>query len=174
MYPRSPRRTLAVLALLSSLPLACGRDLIQLRPTQAFVPGPFDGLEVIASVAGGADPIPVRGSRLAYAGLTEATRRFIDSAAHPWAERHRPLRAGGWQLLVEITRSDAEVETGRLTVEIEARVTLRGTIGQVHLGQTHGYCKVADTLAGDGTPIVYTCLERLSRDLAGWLEGENP
>jgi hypothetical protein len=77
-------------------------------------------------------------------------------------------------MLVEIIRSDAEVQDGRLTVELEARVTLRGTVGQLHLGQTHGYCKISDALAGDGSPVVYQCLERMSRDLAGWLEGQNP
>jgi hypothetical protein len=170
-----PRCSLAAVAL-SASSVACAPQLIQLRPGS---PAPLAverlaPLEVIASVAGGADPLPVRGGRFAYAGLTDATRRSVEAAARPWAERQRARRPGGWQLLVEVTRSDAELQAGRLSVEIETRVTLRGTIGQVHLAQTHGYCKVADTFGGDGSSVVTTCLERLSRDLAGWLEGQSP
>jgi hypothetical protein len=169
-----PRPSLGAIALLSSLPLACFHELVPLVPAAGNEVEHVEGLEVVASIAGGSDPLPVRGAWPVYGGLTEALRASIETAAEPWAERHGALRPGGWQLLVEITRSDAELRAGRLTVEIETRVTLRGTIGQVHLGQTHGYCKVADTFAGDGAPVVTACLERLSRDLAGWLEGRAP
>jgi hypothetical protein len=173
----SPHRTLvAGLGLLLSLPLACAPEVIQLRPERGALrpTGPLEPLEMIVSVAGGSDPLPVQGRRIAYGGLTGAVGRFMQSDSLPWAERHRTLRPGGWQMLVEITRSDAEVQAGRLTVELEARVTLRGTEGQIHLGQTHGYCKVAGALVGDGAPVVYQCLERMARDLTGWLEGQNP
>jgi hypothetical protein len=57
-------------------------------------------------------------------------------------------------------------------------VTLRGTAGQIHIGQTRGYCKQTDDggdgVSDDGSLVVYRCLERMSRDLAGWLEGLNP
>jgi hypothetical protein len=171
-----PRPSLAAVALLSSISFGCARELIQLPPgpVAALAIERIESLEVVASVAGGADPLPLRGGRLAYAGLTDATRRFIEAAGRPWAERQRARRPGGWQLLVELTRSDADLQGGRLTVEIETRVTLRGTVGQVHIGQTHGYCKVAETFTGDGSSVVTGCLERLSRDLAGWLEGQSP
>jgi hypothetical protein len=172
----SSRRSLLAVALLLSTSLACARRLIELRSGPAATP-PVEHLatlEVVASVAGGADPLPLQGGRLAYAGLTDATRRFIEAVARPWAEGHRARRPGGWQLLVELTRAEATLDAGRLTVEIETRVTLRGTIGQVHLGQTHGYCKTADTFTGDGSLVVTACLERLSRDLGGWLAGQSP
>jgi hypothetical protein len=171
------RRSFAAgIALLLSLPLGCAPALVQLRPEREPVrsAGFVEPLEVIASLAGGADPLPVRGSRIAYGGLTGATGQFVGAAARSWAERHRAARPGGWQLLVEIIRSDAETGAGGLTVELETRVTLRGTRGQIHLGQGRGYCKVTGAMTGDGSPVVYQCLERMSRDLAGWLEGLNP
>lgn len=133
-----------------------------------------DELEVITSLAGGSDPLPVRGSRLAYRGLSDATSQVLEAATAPWVQQHRGLRRGGWQLLIEIIRADAEVQAGNMTVEIETRATFRGTSGQVHLAQTHGYCRVAHPLVGDGSPVVYECLDRMSRDLAGWLEGQLP
>lgn len=170
-----PRPSLGALALLSSLPLACFHELVPLTPAEMGSPvDHVEGLEVVASMAGGTDPLPVRGGWPVYGGLTEALRASVEAAAQPWAARHRALRPGGWQLLVETTRTDADLQAGTLTVEIEARVTLRGTTGQVHLGQTHSYCKAAAPLAGDGAPVVHACLERLSRDLAGWLEGRAP
>jgi hypothetical protein len=170
------RSLIAGLGLLLSLPLGCATEVIPLRPERGSASSlaPLKPLEVIVSLSGASDPLPVQGRRIAYGGLTAAVGQFMEAASRPWADRHRTSRPGGWQMLVEIIRSDAELQAGRLTVELEARVTLRGTVGQIHLGQTHGYCKVAGTLAGDGSPVVYRCLERMSRDLAGWLEGQNP
>jgi hypothetical protein len=77
-------------------------------------------------------------------------------------------------MLVEIVRSDARWGDGQLAVELEARVTLRGTAGPVHLGQTRGYCQLSAPPDGDGSAVVYQCLERMSRDLLGWLQGIDP
>jgi len=172
----SPHPSLVAALGLLSLTLGCTPQIIQLRPEWGAPRpiGALEPLELIVSVAGGSDPLPVQGRRIVYGRLTGAVGQFMEAASRPWAERHRALRPGGWQMLVEIIRSDAELQAGRLTVELEARVTLRGTVGQIHLGQTHGYCKVSDALAGDGSPVVYQCLERMARDLAGWLEGQNP
>jgi hypothetical protein len=63
--------------------------------------------------------MPVRGSHVAYGGLTSATGQAIVAAAAPWAERHRSERVGGWRMLVEIIRSEAETQSGVMTVEIE-------------------------------------------------------
>jgi hypothetical protein len=164
------------LGLLLSLSPGCASEVIQLRPERGAPRplGPLEPLEVIPSLAGASDPLPVEGRRIAYRGLTAAVGQFMAAASRPWAERHRATRPGGWQMLVELIRSNADERAGRLTIELEARVTLRRTVGQIHLGQTHGYCKVSDALAGDGSPVVYQCLQRMSRDLAGWLEGQNP
>jgi hypothetical protein len=154
----------------------CAPEFVQLQPDRVAPPPPSAAqpFEVILSVAGGADPLPVRGDLIVYGGVADATRRFVAAAVAPWAARHQQARPGGWQLQVELVRSDAEAGGGLITVEIETRVTLRGTIGQVHLGQTRGYCKVSLAPTGDGSGVVYSCLERMSRDLAGWLEGQSP
>ena len=151
------------------------RIVIELRPVSpeggADNPAP---LEVVTSVAGGTDPLPVAGSHLAYGGLTTLTGHLISATTQPWAEHNRAVRPGGWQLLVEITRSEASLRSATLTVEIETRVTLRGTVGQIDLAQTQGHCKATSPFLGDGSSIVATCLEQMSRDLAGWLQGRAP
>jgi len=174
---RLRRRFVARVGLgLVSLLAGCAPELVWLQPDRAAVP-PLDAgqaLEVIVTVVGGGDPLAVHGGRIEYAGMADAARRFVAAAARPWVERHRGARAGGWQMLLELVRSDADLRAGRLTVELETRVTLRGTVGQVHLGQTRGYCKWSEAPAGDGSVVVYQCLSRMSRDLAGWLEGLEP
>jgi hypothetical protein len=149
--------------------------VIELEPVRpvTLVDGPAQ-IEVVASLAGGTDPLPVGGSHFAYGGLTTLTGYLIAETTQQWAERHRMLRPGGWQLLVEITRSDAELRSGRLTIEIDTRVTLRATDGQTDLAQTQGHCKTTDAYLGDGSPVVVACLERMSRDVAGWLQGRAP
>lgn len=119
--------------------------------------------------------MPVRGSDVVYGGLSGATGQAIAAATEPWGERHSSERAGGWQMLVEIIRSEAETQSRLMTVEIETRVTMRGSLGQIHLGQTRGYCKVSEVAAeSHGARVVFRCLDRMARDLAGWLEGLDP
>jgi hypothetical protein len=154
---------------------ACGAWLVQLDRGGTAAPRPASPLlEVVPSNAGAPDPTPVWGSSIVYGGLAAAAGQAIGAAAYPWAARHAAERAGGWQLLVELVRAEADAQDGRLTVEIEARVTLRATVGQVHLGQTRGYCKLTEAFAGDGAPVVHQCLARLARDLSGWLDGITP
>jgi hypothetical protein len=173
--PRTKRRRLSsVAAAAIAAGAGCAPSLVQLDagPANAGAPAPF--LEVIATNSGADDPLPVTDTVIRFGGLAAAAGRFVSSAARPWAERNAAARPGGWQLLVEIVRSNAEVGDGRLTVEIETRMTLRATLGQAHLGQTRGYCKVSEPLSGDGSHVVYECFTRLGRDLAGWLDGISP
>lgn len=171
-------RVAASLLLLVHLGLVgCTPQLIQLQPDGESMLPPATGqpLEVIASLAGGSDPMKVHCGRMVFGGLVGAASRTVAASTMPWAARHLAERAGGWQMLVELIRTEAEMQAGRLTVEIETRVTLRGAQGQIHLGQTRGYCKVSDVVAdADGSRVVFQCLDRMARDLAGWLEGLNP
>jgi hypothetical protein len=168
--PLVPARAVLVAAAVNG----CAPSLVPLdaAPAGGVSPPPF--LEVIATNAGGTDPLPVTDTVIRFGGLAIAAGRFASSAAGPWAQLHAAARPGGWQLLLEIVRSNADVADGHLTVEIETRITLRATLGQVHLGQTRGYCKVSEPVSSDGAPVVYQCLARLGRDLAGWLDGISP
>ena len=177
--PATPRRARQIQAALvltvAAAAVGCPVRVIPLRAERPPLPAAGQALEVIPSLAGAADPMPVRFTDIAFGDVAVTTARLIAAAAAPWAARHARERPGGWQMLLEIVRSDAEVREGRLTVEIEARVTVRATAGQMHIGQTRGYCRQSDDLGGgDGSPVVNRCLERMSRDLAGWLEGLNP
>lgn len=165
----------ASLALLLQVALAsCAPRMIHLQPEAEWMlsPATSQPLGIVVSLAGGSDPMPVRSSRVVYGGLGSTTSRAIAAVVTPWVERHRSERSGGWQMLVEIVRSEADMQSGRLTIEIETRVTMRGALGPIHLGQTLGYCKVSDVVGDtDGSRLVFRCLDRMARDLAGWLEG---
>ncbi|HEY3356620.1 MAG TPA: hypothetical protein VGQ83_25440 [Polyangia bacterium] len=167
---RAKRSMAALIALL--LGAGCGPRLV---PLAAPAARGDSGLELVAEVAGGADPLPAAGGGLAFSGVARASGAFVAAAAEPWARRHRDARPGGWRLLVELTQARARLSDGALTVELETRVTLSARAGQLHLGQTRGYCRETDTFSARAPAAVAArCLERMGRDLAGWLEGVSP
>jgi hypothetical protein len=122
------------------------------------------------------DPLPVRGSDIVYGDVEAALGIAVSTATAPWADAHREhdvATHGGWTVLVEVIGADAELEPGgRVVVGIEARATLRTRNGNVYLGQTQLGCREGGLVSADrGAPIVYRCMMRVGRDLAGWLGG---
>jgi hypothetical protein len=60
-------------------------------------------------------------------------------------------------------------------VTLGVRATLRARKGNHYLGQTQAFCRdgaIAD--GGNAAPVLYACMTRLSRDLAGWLGAIEP
>jgi hypothetical protein len=131
-------------------------------------------LHVIPYIDDAADPLPLQGESVVFAGVASTLADAIGVATQSWAQRHQAERPGGWELRVDLIHSRAEAAHGRITVELATRVTLSATIGQMYLAQTHGYCQRSDVLASDPTATVYGCMEGMARDLAGWLEGVRP
>ena len=77
----------ASLALLVQVALAsCAPRVIQLQPEAEWMLSPATGqpLEIVVSLAGGSDPMPVRSSRVVYGGLGSATNRAIATVVTPW------------------------------------------------------------------------------------------
>jgi hypothetical protein len=149
--------------------------VVPLRPAAAAETGSPPGpLHVIPYIDDAADPLPLQGDGVVFAGVASTLAETIRVATFGWAERHRAARPGGWELRVDLIQSRAEASRGRITVELATRVTLNATTGQVYLAQTHGYCKRSDVLASDPTATVYGCMEAMAHDLAGWLEGVQP
>jgi hypothetical protein len=133
-------------------------------------------LEVVSRSTAIPDPLPVRGSNVVYGEVERALGTAVSMAAGPWADLHRndPVALhGGWTVLVEMVGADAELEAGgRVVVGIEVRATLRTRSGNVFLGQTQLGCREGGLVSADqGAPVVYRCMLRLGRDLAGWLGG---
>jgi hypothetical protein len=132
-------------------------------------------LEVVTRATAIPDPLPVRGSSVAYSDIEAALGLAVSSAGVPWAEAHRDKRPDGWQLFVEITRAEAEEDAGRLRVTIDVRATLRGRAGNVYLAQTSANCRQTGlTDAESGGAVVYACMTRLGRDLTSWLSAVQP
>jgi hypothetical protein len=132
-------------------------------------------LDVVSENTSGTDPLPVAGSSFEFQYVSSALGGFIGAAVRDWAERHRAQRVGGWQVFVELTRSRADVSDGRLTVELDARITLRGAIGLVYLAQTPGHCKEALPFDPKNASVpAYQCMERMAKDIAGWVEAVSP
>jgi hypothetical protein len=145
-------------------------------PAFAAPPSSATPLEVSSRSTAVPDPLPVRGSDIVYGDLESAMGAAITTAVLPWAEAHRndsvALR-GGWSVLVEVTGADAELEAGgRVVVGLDVRATLRTRSGNAYLGQTQLGCREGGLVAADqGAPVVYRCMLRVGRDLAGWLAG---
>jgi hypothetical protein len=57
-------------------------------------------------------------------------------------------------------------------VGLDVRATLRTRAGNVYLGQTQLGCREGGLVSAEqGAPVVYRCMLRVGRDLAGWLAG---
>jgi hypothetical protein len=133
-------------------------------------------LEVVSRGTAVPDPLPVRGSDIVYGDVESALGYAVSSATVPWADAHRDhavAKHGGWTVLVEVIGADAELEAaGRIVVGLDVRVTLRTRNGNTYLGQTQLGCHEGGLRsAEDGAPVLYRCMMRIGRDLAGWLGG---
>jgi hypothetical protein len=132
-------------------------------------------LEVVTRSTGVREPLPVDGADVTYGDVETALGHAISTAAVPWAEAHRQRRPEGWQLTVELTHADATYKEGRLIVTLVARATLRTRVDRTYLAQTQVSCRQAGVVAAErGSPVVFSCMEQLSRDLAGWLGQVEP
>lgn len=133
-------------------------------------------LEVVSRATAVPDPLPVRNSDIVYGDLEAALGTAVSTATAPWADAHKSAkvaRAGGWTVLVEVTGADAELERGgRIVIGMDVRATLRTRAGNVYLGQTDLNCRDGGLRSADeGAPVIYRCMMRIGRDLAGWLGG---
>jgi hypothetical protein len=175
-------RSLSALIAVAALVSGCGgapRIVPLIRAAGAPVtPTPSNAtpLEVVSRSTAVPDPLPVRGSEIVYGDLEAALGSAVTTAVASWAaaERGSPgARRGGWTVLVEVTGAEAELEVGgRVVVGLDVRATLRTRNGNVYLGQTQLGCREGGLVsAEEGAPVVYRCMMRVGRDLAGWLGG---
>lgn len=132
-------------------------------------------LEVVTRSTSVQDPLPVAGTRVAYADFEAALGHAVSSASVPWANDNQGRRPGGWQLFVEVIQAEAEHDGSRLLVTIGVRATLRARVGGEHIAQTETTCRDGGIVpAQRGAPILYACMSRIGRDLASWLAAAEP
>ena len=179
--PRGPQSVVVLaLVLAASATSACGgaSEVVPLL-TAAGVPltqPTTVPLRVVTRSTAVQDPIPVRGSAVAYTDIEGALGHAIASATVPWAEAHRgaPGSKEGWELFVEVTSDGATYDGGRMVFSIGVRATLHQRAGNVYVAQTQASCRQAAVTRPDqGAPTMYRCMMGIGRDLAGWLDGVN-
>jgi hypothetical protein len=114
--------------------------------------------------------MPVTGSSFNFADLEGALGHAITTATVPWADAHKNARPGGLQLVVDVVEAHAEFDAGRLSVTLTARATLRTRRDHDYIAQTQASCRDAGlTDPKHGATVIYGCMTRMGRDLAGWL-----
>jgi hypothetical protein len=178
MAKREATSLTIALAMAASL-VACGTQRVALLSTAGIpvtaTPAGGVPLEVVTRGAAVPDPMPVRGSSVSYGDVEAALGLAVSSAGVPWAEAHRAKRPEGWQLVVDLTRAEAEERHGRLIVTLDVRATLRARAGNVYIAQTQAHCRQAGVVeAADGGQVVYACMSRVGRDLTAWLAAVEP
>jgi hypothetical protein len=133
-------------------------------------------MQINGTTAGGRDPLPIDSTDVSFEGVVHALEQHVERSTWDWADRHVADRPGGWEMHLELVRAGSNVGEGQVTVELDARVTLRGAAGHEHLGQTTGHCKQTElaTTSEQIGAVAHLCMEHLARDLAGWLEGVKP
>lgn len=140
-------------------------------PVTMTPPGDIS-LEVLTRSTAVQDPLQVVGTHVAYADLEGALGHAVSTATIPWADAHKNARAGGLQLVVDVVEASAEWSHGRLKVTLTTRATLRTRRNQDYVAQTQASCHDAGLTDPDhGALVLYACMTRLGRDLAGWLGG---
>jgi hypothetical protein len=154
-------------------------EIVPLLRTAPVVANTNAPLEVVSRATAIADPLPVRNSDIVFGDIEAALGTAVSTATAPWAEAHRetPIgKNGGWTVLVEITGAEAELEPGgRVVIGMDVRATLRTRNGNSYLGQTQLNCRDGGLRSADqGAPVIYRCMMRIGRDLAGWLGGGVP
>ena len=151
---------------------ACGSStkIVRVVPDTASTGGtsvtPADPtFEVITQLAGAKDPLPVAGGDSEYADLE---RSLATALVHAVIPRHDSV------LTVELVRADAQYEHGRLSVSLVVRGTLRTRIG-AFIAQTQSVCRDGAIITPDsGGRVMWACMTRISKDIAGWLDGLPP
>lgn len=133
-------------------------------------PGKDIPLEVVTRSTGVRDPLPVEGSAVTYGDVETSLGHAVSSAAVPWADARRSQQPDGWQIFVELISADASFSGGRLVVTLGVRATLRTRASRTYLAQTQAHCRQGGVIPPErGAPVVFGCMERIGRDLAGWL-----
>jgi hypothetical protein len=118
--------------------------------------------EVVTQLAGARDPLPVAGGDAEYADLE---RSLAQAIVHAVAPRHASV------LTVELVRADAQYDHGRLSVALVVRGTLRTRLG-AYIAQTQVVCRDGAIVTPDvGARVMWSCMARIGKDLAGWLDG---
>ena len=168
------------LAVLSAIAIGCGGPRIIPLIEASGIPltqTPPDSipLEVVTRSTGIREPVPVEGTSISYGDVETSLGHAISSAAVPWAAARRARRPEGYQLTVELTRADASYAEGRMIVTLGTRATLRTREGRTYLAQTQANCRQAGMVPAEGgAPVMFACMERIGRDLAGWLAQVEP
>jgi hypothetical protein len=173
------RHLMTSATVLTALVVGCGAETQTTVPllTAAGIPitmtPPGDiSLEVLTRSTAVQDPLPVIGTHVAYADLEGALGHAVSTATIPWADAHKTARPGGLQLVVDVVEATAEYGKGRLKVTLTTRATLRTRRDQDYVAQTQASCHNAGLTDPDhGAIVLYACMTRLGRDLAGWLGG---
>lgn len=154
---------------------AGGREVVPLLATAGIpVSEPVTApLEIVTRSTAVPDPLPVRGTNVAYADVEAALGHAVATATVPWADRHRGRPgAGGWQLSVEMTSADAEYDGERAVFTLGVRATLRERGGDVYLAQTQAACRQGGVVPPErGAPVMVRCMTELGHRLADWLDG---
>jgi hypothetical protein len=165
----SVRHALGALGV-ASLVLGCGsRRLVAIEPV-----GPPHGgfsatdasFEVVPRLAGARDPLPVAGSDVAFSDLARALGHAVLRAVAPYHDG---------VLTVELVRADADFNSARLSVSLVARATLRTRVGNDFIATTTSVCHDGAIVDPDaGAPVLWSCMARIGRELAGWLADVPP
>jgi hypothetical protein len=170
--------TVAALAALALAPGCATTEVLPLADKgvpQTLTPHGAIPLEVITRATLVRDPLPVEGSRLAFADLELSLGHAVASATVPWAEAHREQRPDGWQLQVELARARAESHRGAVTVTLWVRAALRSRRDNTFLAQTQTHCqRTAAVAPREAGPLFFDCMARVGRELGGWLGSVEP
>jgi len=117
-------------------------------------------------------PLPVGGANVAFSGVDRALLRSTERAFSPILSKLGGARR--FEVIVELIEARAEYSGDQMVITLETRATLRATVGNAYIAQTHAHASA--TASGPperGQDAVRGATDAIGKQLAGWLLGQD-
>ena len=169
----------AAIAICALLVTGCegSRQIVPLLSTAGvpLTPPTTVPLRVVTRSTAVHDPLPMRGSDVAYGDVEAALGHAISSATVPWARRStgrtRRARTAGSSSSRSPTPTRATTTGASSSRSACAPRCARARATSTSRRRRRAAGKVASSPPDKGAPVMYSCMMEIGRDLDGWLDG---
>jgi len=131
-----------------------------------------DALQIQVNTSSVHLPLRVAGAGTAFTDVDRALYAAVERALASTRQRVAVGNAQSYSLYVELIGARAEVNSGRITVQLTVRATLRQRKGNAYVGQTHAHANRSGAYESSlGVDTVARCADAIGTELQGWISG---
>ncbi len=131
-----------------------------------------DTLQIQVNTSSVRLPLRVAGADAAFTDVDRALHAAVQRALASTRQQMAVGNAQSYSLYVELIGARAEVSSGRITVQLTVRATLRQRKGNAYVAQTHAHANRSGAYeASLGVDTVARCADAIGVELQGWISG---